>query len=68
MEYFQAAYLSENTIGFGVFNNNPDVVFKTYRSDNCILKKKIERELKKRKRKNLFHAIAGKIIQASRRT
>lgn len=39
MEYFQGAYLSENTIRFGIFNN-PNLVFKTYSSNNNILKKK----------------------------
>lgn len=39
MEYFQGAYLSENTIRFGIFNN-PNLVFKTYSSNNNIKKKK----------------------------
>lgn len=38
MEYFQGAYLSENTIRFGIFNN-PNLVFKTYSSNNNIKKK-----------------------------
>lgn len=38
MEYFQWAYLSENTIRFGIFNN-PNLVFKTYSSNNNIKKK-----------------------------
>lgn len=33
MEYFQGAYLSENTIRFGIFNNS-NLVFKTYSSNN----------------------------------
>lgn len=37
MEYFQGAYLSENTIRFGIFNN-PNLVFKTYSSNNNIKK------------------------------
>lgn len=37
MEYFQGAYLSKNTIWFGIFNN-PTLVFKTYSSNNNILK------------------------------
>lgn len=35
MEYFQGAYLSENTIRFGIFNN-PNLVFKTYSGNNNI--------------------------------
>lgn len=45
MEYFQGAYLSENTIRFGIFNN-PNLVFKTYSSNNNIFSKK-----KKKKKK-----------------
>lgn len=37
MEYFQGAYLSKNTIRFGIFNN-PNLVFKTYSSNNNIKK------------------------------
>lgn len=37
MEYFQGAYLSENTIRFGIFNN-PNLLFKTYSSNNNIKK------------------------------
>lgn len=39
MEYFQGAYLSENTIRFGIFNNS-NLVFKTYSSNNSFFKKK----------------------------
>lgn len=45
MEYFQGAYLSENTIRFGIFNN-PNLVFKTYSSNNNIKKKKLASEKK----------------------
>lgn len=38
MEYFQGAYLSENTIRFGIFNNS-NLVFKTYSSNNSFFKK-----------------------------
>lgn len=37
MEYFQGAYLNENTIRFGIFNN-PNLLFKTYSSNNNIKK------------------------------
>lgn len=33
MEYFQGAYLKENTIRFGIFNNL-SLVVKTYRRNN----------------------------------
>lgn len=55
MEYFQGAYLSENTIRFGIFNN-PNLVFKTYSSNNNI---------KKKKRRNWHLKKGGKEIQAA---
>lgn len=56
MEYFQGAYLSENTIRFGIFNN-PNLVFKTYSGNNNILKKYWWLGKKKKKR-NPSYALA----------
>lgn len=49
MEYFQGAYLSENTIRFGIFNN-PNLVFKSYSSNNNIKKILVCRKKKERNR------------------
>ena len=58
MEYFQGAYLSENTIRFGIFNN-PNLVFKTYSSNNNIKKKKKKLASEKRGKRNPSgHALA----------
>lgn len=65
MEYFQGAYLSENTIRFGIFNN-PNLVFKTYSSNNNI--KKNTGDWKKRKKSKLRLRMKwAPIIPASRR-
>lgn len=53
MEYFQGAYLSENTIRFGIFNN-PNLVFKSYSSNNNIKKILVPRG----KKRNRSYALA----------
>ncbi len=66
MEYFQGAYLSENTIRFGIFNN-PNLVFKTYSSNNNIKKNTGNWKKKKRQKSKPCRSMKWvPIIPASR--